>query len=94
MSSTPKESSLTSLSLLHILRPLARGASQELTEALCNLRLDEVAQRRYDELASKNTEGTLTDGERQELSDFVALNDFVSTLKAEAMLAKSRPAAA
>ncbi len=63
-------------------------------EALCNLRVDEQSQQRYDHLASKSTEGTLSEAERQELTDFVALNRFVSVLKAEAMLARSGQAAA
>lgn len=84
----------TPLTLQHILRPLGQGVSTELRRALIELRLDEAAQRRYDELADKNTAGTLDERERQELADFVALNRFVSTLKAEALLAQRRLAAA
>ena len=80
----------TPLTLHHILRPLGQDVSTELRHALIDLRLDEAAQRRYDELADKNTADTLDERERQELADFVALNRFVSTLKAEAMLAQRR----
>jgi hypothetical protein len=75
------------------LRPLGEGVSTELRLALIDLRLDDAAQRRYDELADKNTAGTLDERKQQELADFVALNRFVSTLKAEAMLVPRRPAA-
>ena len=84
----------TPLTLHHILRPLGHEASLELRQALIDLRLDEAAQRRFDELADKNTEGAIGETERQELQEFVALNRFISTLKAEALLAKQRPAAA
>lgn len=88
------ESVLTPLALPRILRPLAAGASMELQRALCELRLEEAAQRRFDELATKNTEGSLDESEREELAEFVELNRFVSTLKAEAVLAQRRPHAA
>jgi hypothetical protein len=82
------------LTLNHILRPLGYGASAELRQALIVLRLDDEAQGRFDELASKNTNGTLDQKERQQLQDFVALNRFVSTLKAEALFAQQRSATA
>lgn len=81
------------LALEHILRPLGENASGELANALIALRLDEASQHRYDELAEKSTDGRLEENERQELADFVALNRFVSTLKAEALLAQRRRAA-
>ena len=56
--------------------------STQLAGALTDLRLGEEAQERYETLASGNTEGTLTDSERVELSEFVALNRMVSILKA------------
>jgi hypothetical protein len=90
----PNEPAPAPLSLASILRPLTRQASAELAEALSNLRLEEAAQRRYDELAEKNTEGALTAAERQELADFVSYNRLVGTLKAEALLARGHPAAA
>ena len=61
--------------------------SSQLAGALTDLRLGETAQGRYDELAEKNTEGFLTDAERVELDEFVALNRMVSILKAEAQVA-------
>lgn len=61
--------------------------STQLAGALTDLRLGEDAQERYEALASRNTEGTLTDAERVELSEFVALNRMVSILKVEAALA-------
>lgn len=90
MSDGSVESSLT---LEHILRPLGERASAELAQALAGLRLDEAGQRRYDELATKNTEATLEAHEHEELAEFVALNRFISTLKAEAILAQRKHAA-
>jgi uroporphyrinogen-III synthase len=89
----PDGSAAASLTLEHILRPLGERASTELAQALTELRLDVAAQHRYDELATGNTAGTLDEHEREELADFVTLNRFISTLKAEAVLAQRRRAA-
>ena len=83
----------TPLTLQHILRPLGQGVSAELQHALIGLHLDEAAQQRYEVLAGKNTAGLLDSHERQELEDFVALNRFISTLKAEALLGQRRSVA-
>jgi|GEM_PF-1176026 len=69
-----------------VFRPLGEKMSAQLAGALGVLRLGEHAQRRYEELAAKNTEGELTDEERVELNEFVTLNRMVSILKAEAAL--------
>jgi hypothetical protein len=89
----PDGSAAAPLTLEHILRPLGEQASVELAQALAELRLDEAAQDRYNELASKNTAGTLEEHEYEELADFVALNRFIGTLKAEAILAQRKHAA-
>ena len=68
--------------------------SSQLAGALAEFRLGEDAQRRYEELAERNSEGALTDAERAELEDFVALNRLVSIFKAEARVALRGKAAA
>ena len=68
--------------------------SSQLAGALSDLRLGDDAQRRYEELAGKNTEGELIAAERVELEEFVALNRMVSILKAEAQVALRGQAAA
>ena len=70
-----------------VFRPMGENLSNQLAGALADLHLDEAAQARYETLAARNTEGTLTEVERIELAEFVALNRMVSILKAEATLA-------
>ena len=82
------------LSWPSIFRPLGEKMSSQLAGALADLRLGDDAQQRYEELAEKNTEGALTDAERVELEEFVALNRMVSILKAEAQVALRGKAAA
>lgn len=70
--------------LERLLRPLRRELSAELARALVGLRADEDIQSRYDELAEKNTEGTLAPQERVELESLVRANSLLSALKIEA----------
>lgn len=81
-------------SLKRLLRPLRRELSLELAEALLRLKADAEAQERYDELASKNTEDTLTPDERIELESLVHANSILSVLKAEALAFLEQPKAA
>ncbi len=81
-------------SLARLLRPLRRELSAELANALLRLKPDEEVQARYDELAGKNTEGTLTPKERDELESLVRANSFLSLLKAEARAFLQQPKAA
>ena len=82
------------LSWTNIFRPLGEKMSSQLAGALADLRLGDDVQRRYEELAEKNTESALTDAERVELEEFVALNRMVGILKAEAQVALRGQAAA
>ncbi len=81
-------------SLERLLRPLRRELSTELADALLRLKADAEVQARYDDLASKNTEGTLTPDERAELESLVRANSILSVLKAEARAFFQRPKAA
>ena len=81
-------------SLERLLRPLRRELSTELADALLHLEADTEVQVRYDELAGKNTEGTLTADERVELESLVRANGVLSLLKAEARAFLQQPKAA
>jgi len=81
-------------SLRRLLRPLRRELSTELADALLRLRADDKIQARYEELATKNTEGLLTTRERAELESLVRANSFLGLLKAEARAILKRPKAA
>ena len=76
--------------LQRLMRPLRGKLSTELARALVELRADDELQQRYDELAEKNTEGTLTPAERAELETLVQSNEFVGALKAEARVRLER----
>ena len=56
----------------------------ELARALVELRADEETQARYDELAERRTEGSLTPVESDELESIVRANTLLGILKAEA----------
>lgn len=79
--------------LERLLRPLPRRLTVELAHALVDLRADEETQDRYDELAAKRTEGTLTPAELDELESIVRANTLLGLLKAEAqaVLAHTTP---
>jgi uncharacterized protein YnzC (UPF0291/DUF896 family) len=70
--------------LERLLRPLQREFSEKLADALVRLEADDEVQDRYEELAAKNTEGTLTAPEKEELESLVRANSLLSVLKAEA----------
>ncbi len=82
-------------SLERLLRPLGHELSGELANALLRLKADNEVQAGYDELASKNTEGSLAAEEGAELESLVRANSVLSLLKAEARaLLRRRPRAA
>jgi hypothetical protein len=64
--------------------PLLQFLSREQAEALIGYRSDPELRERIDELASKNTEGELTEDERAEYEGYVKANSFVAMLQAKA----------
>jgi hypothetical protein len=76
-----------------MLRPLASRLRPEMIEALAEMRADPEDQARYEFLATKSTEGTLTSAERQELESILQANSFLTAIKTEAMLALTSAAA-
>ena len=82
------------VALERLLRPLSRGLTTELAQALVNLEADQETQARYDTLAEKRTEGSLTPLEEEELESLVRANTLLGLLKAEAqfVLSHTKPA--
>ena len=79
------------ISLQKLLRPLRHELSLELAGALLRLKADDEVQARYEELAGKNTEASLSNAERAELESLVRANSIVTLLKAEARAALQLP---
>ena len=82
------------MGLERLLRPLSRGLTSELARALVDLAADAETQARYDALAEKSTQGTLTPLEQEELESLVRANTLLGLLKAEAqsVLNHTKPA--
>ena len=78
-------------SLERLLLPLRRELNAEVASALLRMKADDEVQHRYDALAAKNTDGTLTAEERSELASLVRVNSLLGVLKAEARVFLQRP---
>jgi hypothetical protein len=70
--------------LERLLRPLSRQMTVELARALTQVEADGETQARYDQLASRHTDGQLTPEEHAELESLVRANTLLGILKAEA----------
>ena len=70
-------------SLERLLLPLRRELNAEVASALLRMKVDEEVQARYDELAGKNTNGTLAVEERNELASLVRVNSLLGVLMAD-----------
>ena len=81
-------------SLQRLLRPLRREFSVQLPDAFVRLEAHPEVQARYDQLADRNTEGTLTAKQRAELESLVRANSLLAVLKAEARAFLKQPTAA
>lgn len=77
-----------------VLDPLSRNLTAEAARVLAAFRLDESAQARMEELATRNTNGELTPEERAEYEAWVSACDLVAMLqsKARAWLSQTRAA--
>ena len=82
--------------LNHWLEPVGRALNVEAARRLLDLRADPVEQDRVEELADRNTEGTLTADERREYESLVNAAMLIDGLqgKARARLAAEPTAAA
>jgi hypothetical protein len=85
---------LESTALSRVLKPMASHLKPDLLEALAALSAPDEDQERYQMLASKNTEGTLSESEKTELEACVSANRILSLLKTEAIVALARLKAA
>jgi predicted transcriptional regulator len=65
-------------------RPVLQIVLPDKAEAVLNLRADPELQTRIEELASKSSEGQLTDVERAEYEGYVRANKFVAILQRQA----------
>ena len=63
---------------------------RELAEALIGVKADHETQARYDKLAEKRNQGSLTPEELKELESMVRANTLLGILQAEARLAIER----
>ena len=78
------------IGLEKLLRPLGKEMSVELARSLVAMKADSEVQTRYDDLARRANEGTLSDGERDELESLVRANTMLGLLKAEAQVVLKR----
>jgi prophage DNA circulation protein len=67
-----------------LLEPVSRAFSQEVAQAVVNIRASDVAQARIAELAEKCNEGLLTPAEQAEYESYVQAADLISVLQAKA----------
>ena len=81
-------------SLEQLLRPLRRGLNAELAALLLRMQADDEVQARYEDLAERNTEGSLSETELGELTSIVRANALLTVLKAEARAFLQHPNAA
>ena len=65
-------------------RPILAIVSPEEAEQIVEFRADPELQARIDELATKSTEGQLTDTERAEYAGYIRANKFVAILQRQA----------
>ena len=82
------------ISMERLLRPLRRELTADMAGALLRLKADANVQARYEMLATRNTEGSLTPRQRAELESLVRANSLLAVLKAEAQAFLIRPRAA
>jgi len=65
-------------------RPIIKLVSPAKAEEIAEFKADPELQARIDELASRSTEGELTDAERAEYAGYVRANKFVAILQRQA----------
>jgi hypothetical protein len=63
------------------------GFSPEAAQAILNLRFEEPAKARMNELAERNRQGTLTEFERQEMDSYLRVGNLLNLMQAKARLA-------
>ncbi len=66
------------------IRPILQIVLLDKADAVLNFRPDPMLQDRIEELATKSTEGELTDQERAEYAGYVRANKFIAILQRQA----------
>jgi hypothetical protein len=66
------------------LEPVGKALNTDAARLLLDLRADPATQNRVEELADRNTEGTLTSDERQEYESLVNAATLINVLKGKA----------
>jgi len=66
------------------IRPILQIVLLDKADAVLNFRPDPTLQNRIEELATKSTEGELTDQERAEYEGYVRANKFIAILQRQA----------
>ena len=69
-----------------LLDPLQDCFTTEVASQIVNLRADDSVQSRLDELAERNSEGTITAEERSEYQALVSVGNLIAVLQAKARL--------
>jgi hypothetical protein len=77
-----------------VLEPLQRNMSEEIARAIMSLEFSARDQKRYQTLAIKANRGTIKRNEQSELDRFLAVNDFLTLLRAEAHTVLNRKSSA
>jgi hypothetical protein len=85
MSSVAEETAFEKL-----LRPLGSEMSLEVVTAIARMKVDAETQARYETVARKASESTLSQSERDELESLVHANTILGIVKAEAQLRLSQ----
>jgi hypothetical protein len=66
------------------IRPILQIVLLDRTDAVLSFRPDPTLQNRIEELATKSTEGELTDQERAEYEGYIRANKFIAILQRQA----------
>jgi hypothetical protein len=75
--------------LVHVVAPAEPTLPEASARSLLELRFDEQAVARMNELAEKNRDGAMTPAERQELESFQRVGHLLNLLQAKARLSLS-----
>jgi uncharacterized protein YnzC (UPF0291/DUF896 family) len=70
--------------LNQLLDPIGQCFTLEVAQRIAHLRAPESAQKRIEELATKSSEGTLSDDEREEYDAYVSAGNFIAVLQSKA----------
>lgn len=76
--------------LEHVIRPAEGDLPRALADYILRLDVPEADHARHAELSAKAQDGTLTEAERADLDDFLAVNAFLTILQSKARAALRR----